>query len=354
MIKKLSSKQMMDTFDEAESRLETLRESTDAMRLELNKKIKVFEDSIEFATTSLNKYNEYLLTKERINNNTTILSEPDIIIYGKYDAYGISVGPQSVSKQVNVFNIMSPTGAIYKANANIYINSKVANDHTGMLMHDSIKAKTMSYEEFDTSDITLRIEVNPGNLLGATNFNQLEFLPQLPGSFDIRQIRIFTMQDYMNKSENPSFNKSVSIPSVGPSRFLFEDSHNLYALELDIHLNFQNGNNKFPFGMRHIYFLQSNFNPSSSVILKLTREKYIDYISDKIILHDQNGIRNTTCTEEHIKLYAAYSNGVLSQEITTTKGVVPNTISWNIHDIYLEIPLTKNIVSLKFNTISER
>ena len=34
---------MMDTFDEAESRPETLRESTDAMRLELNKKIKQLE-----------------------------------------------------------------------------------------------------------------------------------------------------------------------------------------------------------------------------------------------------------------------------------------------------------------------
>ena len=182
-----------------------------------------------------------------------------------------------------------------------------------MLMHDSIVGKSISFEEFDTPDITIEIEINPSDLLGATNFNIIEILPYIPGSFDITGIKVFTMQDYRtNNTTVASLTIMNTISDVGASRIMIDQTRELWKIILNVHVNFSNSNNKYPFGLKHIYFLKGDYNPNSNIVFKVTKNKYIDWISEDIIIHDQNGKYESTCSEQNIKLYMEYNDGVPS------------------------------------------
>ena len=128
----------------------------------------------------------------------------------------------------------------------------------------------------------------------------------------------------------------------------------MYACEIDIRVNFQNAAGKYPFGLKHLYFLNCNYNPNSYMVFYVDRNRYIDWVSDDIVIRDQDGLRLTTCTNEGIELYMEYNDGKLSSEITPSKGLNQNTIARNIYGFYVKVPIKKGTISLKFNEISER
>lgn len=352
-ISKMSSKQLMDVLDEAESSMTALRSNVSTMREELDKRILVFNNAIEYSSHMLGKFNEYLLQKEDTGTSTAVLSDIQVMD-GEYAKYGTTIVPAFVSTPVNVFNFLAATGPIYKNNANVYIGEDVAPGYTSMLMHDSVKGKGTAFNEFEQADFTLKISVNPNDLFGSTACNTIEFLPYIPGSFEIRGIRFYTIQDYRNKSTTPSMAINGTIADVGASRIVLDHTIDLYSCEIDIHINFENDAGKFPFGLKHLYFLNCNYNTNSYIVVKMSRDTYIDWVSDDITVHDQNGIRVTTCTEEGIKLYANYVNGVLNTEVKPTKGIIQNSIARNIRDIYIKIPVKCAISSIRFKEIGSR
>lgn len=352
-ISKMSSRQLMNILDEAEDSMSTLRSNVNSMRQELDRRLAVFSNAMEFSTHTIGKFNEYLLQKEDAGTSTAILSEMSAV-EGEYSKYGLNVLPAFVSTPANVFNFLSATGPIYKNNANVYIGDQVAPGYTSILMHDAIKGKPTSFDEFTMPDITLKIAVNPNDLFGATTCNTLEILPYIPGSFEIKAMRFYTIQDYRNKSTVSSLTINTAMPEVGASKIVLKRTIDLYICEMDIHINFQNAAGKYPFGLRHLYFLNSNYNDKSYIVVKMSRDAYIDWVSDDITIHDQNGIRNTTCTEEDIKLYANYVNGILSSEIAPTKGVIQNSLARNIRDFYVKVPIKCAISSIRFKNIGTR
>ena len=89
-------------------------------------------------------------------------------------------------------------------------------------------------------------------------------------------------------------------------------------------------------------------------MFKVIKDKYIDWISEDIIIHDQNGRYETTCSEQNIKLYAEYNNGVFSFEIATSKGLTQNPIPRNIKEFWVSMPIIRSINSIKFKEISTR
>ena len=274
---------------------------------------------------------------------------------GEFDSYGLTVHPKFLRTPSNIFNFRMQTGPVYKNNALVRINGKEKLEYQGMLMHDAIDQKYAAFEELDTDTVELEIEVDPNNLLGATAFNTIEFLPFIPGSFTINRIDIYTMQDYKTKDlDTPSYSVLSSFDHVGPSRLLLENTFDLYKCVFQIQLHFKNANEKFPFGFRHIYFLNADYNMDSSIILPIHKDTYIDWVSEDIQIRDQYGYRETTCTEEKIKSYMSYINGNLDFQIGTSKGLLQRTIPKNIHDMYVHIPLTKSLISIKFNTIATR
>jgi len=353
MIPKLSSKQLMDVLEKTETRVDTLQNNISAMQLELDKQLSIFSNAMEFAAESISRFNEGLLQDESVSNTTFILADQEKVD-GTYETYGLTVLPYAMANKRNIFNLSTAVGPIYKNNATVYIDEEVSPVFSHVLMHDAIKGKENAFDEMASPEFTLKVTVNPNEAFSAASFNTIELLPYISGSFDITGVRVFTMQDYRAKSTFPTINMDVDLRSAGACRICLEKTVELYSCEIDIKAKFKNAAGKYPFGLKHIYFLNSNYNPDSYMVFKVSRNRYVDWISDDIVIHDQNGIHATTCTDEDIRLYMSYENGVLGSEITPSKGLTQHTLPRNVYDFYVRLPIKKGIISLKFKTIGER
>lgn len=351
MIKKMSSKELMEVLENAEGKIDSLQKNVNSMKLELDRQLGVFGDAMEYASSAIGRFNERLSVGEEGDSSTYILSEQEL--EGRFSKYGITVTPYIAATPVNVFNFVVATGPVYKDNTNVFINSAISPVFANMLQHDACKGKETAFDEFSDNEFTLKVTTNPNEVLSSTSFNTIELLPFIPGSFDITSIRIYTMHDYRTKSDVPSYTLN-GIESVGAERIILPQNVDLYSCEMDIKVNFENSAGKYPFGLRHLYFLNSNINMDSYAIFKIERNNYIDWVGDDIVVHDQDGIRSTTCTEEGIELYAFYEDGELNSEILPSKGMNQNTLARNIQSFYVKVPLKKSIISLRFKSIGER
>lgn len=354
MIKKQTSKQLMDTLYSSQQSIQDLDDKISIMNNELVKRINVINSAQEFALKQMLEIKEQIKDGYDSGAQNKIVFAKSDIVGGTYDVFGSTIHPAFIKAPTNVFNFGTATGQIFKNNANVSINDVAKESYKDMLMHDSIPDKGIMYDEFESPYITLQIEINPGDLLGATDFNTIELLPYLPGSFDIQAIRVYTMDDYRQESLTPTFTMESSIEDFGASRILMDKTYQLWKCEIDIVLTFQNSTGVYPFGLKHCYFLKGNYDPDSYVVVKVAQDKFIDWISEDIILHDQNGVYETTCSEENIKLYMSYISDVLSLEIATSLGLGQNPLAKNVKEFYVKIPLPCSMVSMKFDNIEPR
>lgn len=126
---------------------------------------------------------------------------------------------------------------------------------------------------------------------------------------------------------------------------------------LNFKLTFVNNLGMYPFGLRHIYLYNANFDTkNSNIVIKNEYKNLIKYINDNIIISDQSadevGNRyskhNTTCSEMDIKLYSYLSNGNLLYPIETHARDIINQISRNTKVFYADIPVKKAMYSIEF------
>lgn len=351
MIKKATSKDLMDILENTQSSVSEIKNNIDTIQKEIENRLTVIKNIQEYNNTELYSIEESF-NKMSNDNNTIVLKRIDL--YGTYDVYGNAIHPSFLKTPIDIFNLNSITGKIFKNNMNVTINNITKLEYTNMLKHDSIADKRIVFNEYESPDISIEIEINPNDLLGSTKFNTIEILPYISGSFDINSIEIYTIQDHYINSESPSIVIANTIQSVGSSRFLLEDTIDLWKIKFNIHINYINASNLYPFGFKHIYFLNGNYNPNSNIIFKVTKDKYIDWISEDIIVHSQNGRYESTCTDENIKLYMNYTSGVLSYEISTSKGLTQNLLNRNVKEFWVSLPIDKSIYSITFKEISKR
>lgn len=355
MIKKATSKDLMNILETSQLSISNLIDNVNNIQTELEKRLLVIKNTQEYNNNELESIKE-ILSNEQTNNtiNKTIVISKAEIMSGIYDKYGNTVHASFLKTPYDIFNFGSVTGKIFKNNVNIKINDIIKEEYSNMLKDDSIKDKSVFFEEYDEPNIKLEIEINPSDLLGATSFNTIDFLPFLSGSFNIEQIDIYTMQDYQTKATLPSLTITNKMNNIGMSRLLLDKTRDLWKISFNIHVNFKNSNNKYPFGLKHLYFLKADLNPNSNIIFKVKQDNYIDWISEDIVIHDQNGRYETTCTDQNIKLYMSYVSGVLSYEIDTSKGLSQNPLNRNIKEFYVSMPVLKSINSIKFAEIKNR
>ena len=356
MIKKLTTKEIMDIIDSSEEKIESLDNSVTSIQSELEKKLAVITEQTEYNSYQL----ENLRNSTNNNDEGTSIMLTDERIEGTYMKYGSSVHPAWVSEPTNVMNFQTAVGPIYKDNAEVIVSTNNEKDMnlsigaTDMLMHDAVKGKEPYLLKLNGDEVTIDIKINPGDLLGATSFNVIEVLPYLPGSFDITRIDVYTMLDFKTGSSVPSIIKGDAIPDAGATRIFLDSTAELYRCVMHCKLNYTDADGRHPFGLKHIYFLNANVNPNSSIIAPVTKNSYIDWISEDITIRDQNGVRQTTCTAEGIKIYSSNVNGELGNEIATTKGIAQNSLARNVKTIYVFMPVKKSISSIKFKRVATR
>ena len=342
----------MDIIENSQERIDQLNEDVSTIRSEMNRRLAVVSNQLEYSMDCIERATQAKRATKDSNSACVLLC--DNAVGGTYEKFGVCLMPPAVSTPVNVFNLQTSTGPIYKNNAQIFINGAVQPGYSDILMHDAISGKHAVFEEFDDSDITLEVRVNPNDLLGATSFNCIELLPFLPGSFNVTKMELYTMQDYRTNEELPSYTREIALNNVGVGRIVFPETRSLYRCIFHIHLNYMNNAGKFPFGLKHVYFLMGNYSAKSNVTVKVTTDDYIDFIGDDIILEGQDGKEEVSCESYGIQLYLSNENGVLSDKIKTSKGLLHNMLPRNVKTFYASIPLKVALSSIKFKNISLR
>lgn len=368
MIKRISSKDIMDILEDSKESIDEIGDDVNTIREELEKRLMVIRDAEDYSLQQMKDVQEMLNgTQGQEHTRTIMLARQGNKAFGTYDVFGSTIHPSFMRTPYDIFNLDSVTGKLFKDNATVSINDTPKNEYKELLKDDSINGKGITYmysdERYGSStgeaaheqgEAWLDVEVNMNDLKGSTDFNIIEFQPYLPGSMIIDELELYTTEDYYTKATSPSFHWYRSINNAGCFRFMLDKTRSLWKFHLHALLNYQNQDGKYPFGFKHIYFLNGEYDTKSKIIVKVTSDKFIDHISDAITVHDQNGVYRAKCSEEGIKLYSNYSDGELSYEITPSSGLAVNSIPRNIKEFYVSIPVTRSMVSIRFDEIAER
>ena len=125
-------------------------------------------------------------------------------------------------------------------------------------------------------------------------------------------------------------------------------------MRLGVYLNFRNSNGKYPFGIKHLYFLNANFNPNSYAVFKIQENKYIETISENVIITDQTGTVESSCTEENMELYIDWTNGIGIDSIATSKGLTINPVVRDTNTFYVYYPILRSTMAFQFESVTLR
>lgn len=349
-----NSTELMTILEESQSKIESAQNEISIMNNNLAEELKVIRNIQEYTLRSLNELKEEISYRSDIGKNNKLLLTKENIIEGIYDMYGSNVHPKFLKTPVNIFNFGTAQGQFFKNNMNVSINGNTEESYKYMLMDDRIITKGITFEEFYSDQAVIRIQVNPDDLIGSTEFNTIEILPFMPGSFKIETIRVYTMEDYRGKSDVAKLIYNPEVENVGTCRIRLDKNYTMYAVELVVKMNFRNAAGRFPLGFKHIYFLKADYISDSYIIANLKRNDYIDTISEKIYVYNQNGKIVSTCESEDIKLYMTYESGFLTDEIATSSELKKSLIPKNIKNIYVKIPLSVSMSSIQFDFIQNR
>ena len=351
MQKKLNSKQLMDIMQSAQDSITQIDKDINYMKSGLSKRLELIRNVQDYNSEQVNILRESANGGEASNGRTKFLLAKVDAVSGIYDAYGLTVHPKFIKEPTNIFNISSAAGYIYKNNASVYIDDVRRQDFNDMLIEDSIAEKGVAFTYFDHPDIILDVRVDEKDELGSTDFNIIEFLPYIPGSFTVNAISVYTMQSHKRGKITPDFYIMHDLKNFSAGRIMIDQTRTLYRCVISIKLDYKNDNDMYPFGMKHLYFLKGNYNAKSSIVFKANHGRYIDTIGENIRVIDQNGEYDSSCTDEGIKLYMDFDGFSPRYEITTSQGLNESPLTKNIKEFYVAMPVDRSITSIEFKDI---
>lgn len=299
---------------------------------------------------------ETVLKKNIYNANKILFADTNKVLEANsnYEKYGNCIHPKIVGNLDNLLNFNSAAGYIFKNSATVSINEEVKEEYIDVLKHDTILNKMPTFYQYSSDTVTLTIEFPDNPIVGSATCNAIEISPFLAGASILKNITIITTPGTQLS------NKAIVIDYDQPledTRILFDNTYSIKTMVLNFKLTFVNNLGMYPFGLRHIYLYNANFDTkNSNIVIKNEYKNLIKYINDNIIISDQladevgnrYSKHNTTCSEMDIKLYSHLSNGNLLYPIETHARDIVNQISRNTKVFYADIPVKKAMYSIEF------
>jgi hypothetical protein len=345
-IPKMTSKEINDILKSAQSQITTMDAKIDKVKSDVSSKLFV-----------MGYYNEYMakqledLRNGKLFNNTSfkLLSEGT----GIFDSFGATVHPTMLKPSpIDVFNLkISNTGdVLFRSDAIVKIDDVQYEPYNTILMHDSITTKEMFFKEFTNSTAKIEVSIDTNNVLGSTKFNVIEIDPFLPGSFDITSIDVYELNDDGTLNNTPVVYDGAI--NVGKQRLIFGEKKSFYKVVFNVAFKFKSsreGKEVYPFGLKHIYFYDTNFKSDSYIISKINSDDTIYYIKDSVVFSSPSGTAVSTLTAEGIKIYLDYKNNVLSSEIQPSTSSQLYPIVRATKTLYAKIPLgIESLIGVSF------
>lgn len=299
---------------------------------------------------------ETVLKKNIYNANKILFADTNKVLEANsnYEKYGNCIHPKIVGNLDNLLNFNSAAGYIFKNSATVSINEEVKEEYIDALKHDTILNKMPIFSQYSSDTVTLTIEFPDNPIVGSATCNAIEISPFLAGASILKNVTIVTTPGTQLS------NKAIVIDYDQPledTRILFDNTYSIKTMVLNFKLTFVNNLGLYPFGLRHIYLYNANFDTkNSNIVIKNEYKNLIKYINDNIVISDQSadevGNRyskhSTTCSEMDIKLYSYLSNGNLLYPIETHARDIVNQISRNTKVFYADIPVKKAMYSIEF------
>lgn len=341
MICKPTTSEVMDIFNAAAKKAETLHGEINSTKELLSNKMSILAHQLE-----------YLNHQASTLSNVTGSAEGKIVFAdadkaGNFDQFGLTIHPKLLKTPRNLFNFRSTTGYLFRDNVKILANDSEDADLTEALKHDDIADKKYSIKEYDDSEIKLEIQADTSAVLGSMNFNVIEIMPFLPGSFNVESITVYPKDD-INTASHELDN---GIVNVGNQRIILSEKTEVARLVIKIRVLYKNANGKYPFGLKHLYLLDADFDALSYVVVREDRKSEISYIYDEVALKNQFGTDTTASSTEYgIKYYASYDGeDTFEQELEVSKPTDLSYISINTKTVFVYIPVTTSLTAINLN-----
>lgn len=332
---KPSTSKIMKVLTDATNQAESLQEDVANTRDKIGEKLKIIDYQMEYAIQSLHNMDKL----DGILKDKIVFSAVEK--YGSFDSYGITIHPKFAKSPRNIFNFHTSQGYIYKNNIETTMNGSHNDDVNEWLKHDST-AKEFVIREYVTDELTVEIKPNQNNTMGSLTFNMIEIAPYLPGSFHIESIEI-----YERGNDTTPVQSISNLAKVGAQRIIFDDKTALGRAVFKIRLLYKNAENKYIFGLKHLYFLEADFQKDSYVIVRADKNQNISYVYDDIVMKDQFGVDlEYSANSNDIMFYSTYNGSVLSNRIETSTTLAPSYIPVNIKSVFIRIPITTSLISI--------
>lgn len=352
MIPQMTSHDFNNILTNANQKLENVLEEVDSIKSDISKKLKIIryeseyiEDQMQQLTIAHKNSSDVCVNGELKSNFVTF----DSLLSDGFMQYGCTSTPKFKNQPLNVFNILATaTGdAFYRDIVEVSINDVVKEEYKNILKHDSIQDKALFFEEMSSKDpsIKLTMTLDKSKTIGSSSFNVIEFDPFLNGAYTIDYIRIYPQN-------NVEFEEFTQYEYAGKMRILLNKEYNFNKVEIKITPNFNtqvNGEDRYPIGIKHIYFYKASFLSDMHGIVEINSNEYIDIIKDDFIVKTPNEDIVRSAKTEGVEFYLSKSvdtegNVTLTtlQDPSTDTDI--KTIALNTKTIYAKIPIKQESV----------
>lgn len=352
-IQKMSSQEYNNILQNATNKIESISNEMNAIKTDIQKKLSI----IRYEQDYLSYMNDKMSHSQEKDKTFVFLNTGKMD--GLYEGYSNVVHAHYKNTPINVFNLKVANGtkSYFRDEVTVTINDIQDDYFKNILKADDIEDKEIFFEEYEfksavktledgttveelNNHSTIVIERNKSTVIGTSKFNIIEIDPYLHKSFDINSIDIYT-----DDSENPAVTLN-KINKVGKTRIVLDKKYefNKVVMHITHNYNVKDMNTTiYPFGLKHIYFLEADFRSDSNIIVEYSSEEYINDIEDEIEVFTSIGSRISSLSEEGILVYLNYSNGML-QSLQEPSNEIKKPIARNVKTIYLRIPLNNEAI----------
>lgn len=330
----MSSQELNEIYIKARDNSNEVGNKINNMKQDASKKLSI----LRYQTEYINKVQ---------NSIGTGISDPNIIAFdhtslGNFNDYGSSVHAKFTKTPIDLFNMKLLNGSsMFRDDVFVKVNDIEKEEYKNLLLADNNINKKIVFEEFFSDIVTVEIELDRTNILGSSRFNMIEIDPYMHGAYDILSTNIYTV-DLSGKIENEPAIVLNGFDNISRTRLLLPSKKKFYKITIDFKINFKSlkaDQEVYPFGLKHLYFYEADFNPNSFVIAEFRSDKFIEYVNDDIKLFTTQGAINTTISEYGIEMYTDYSGNTLNGRVYPSTEAVKNRIAKNTKKLYVKIPL---------------
>jgi hypothetical protein len=370
MIQKPNSLQLMEEFHQLQKDIADIQNDLAEMENQINTKLSIINMYHAIAQNNAIQVKNGSRKKDSIYFS---LDAENKIVGGQYDIYGQTIHSPFKAIPEQMFNFITENGQLYKDCASVYFltgntewdkENSYRYDYCDILKHEADTSKKDVYQNFSSGNIVLRVRLNHTNFYGNTSCNMIEFCPYFPGTFDIQQIDIYSVTQYLAEGEEMDIvdvnNGSVSLSgednepfmkNVGACRIMLPDTYQIY--QVDFSVNIHANESTYPFGLRHLYFYNAKTDKINDyIIVKIEEDTYIDSIGELINIGTPSEERTNQKADLYgIEYYMTYDNGFLQNKITPSSAQKHYGLSRNLKTIYAKIPLFDCLTHIDFKDI---